>query len=191
MSNIEIEIQVQVENIEPLLSFLQEHGTKGLENRQIDTYYTPANKHYTAENPVKEWLRLRNADGTYSINYKHFYYKDGKSSYCDEYETSVDSIEQMQHIFTALDIQEVCVVDKKRSIYTYKDYEIALDSVQGLGDFVEIEHKGSGKAEDAAAIKHGMVEFLKECGVGKIRQNFNGYPYQLLFPEQTIIEELS
>ena len=43
----------------------------------------------------------------------------------------------MRKIFEALDIKPVITVEKKRRTWNYKDYEIALDSITDLGDFVE------------------------------------------------------
>jgi predicted adenylyl cyclase CyaB len=82
-------------------------------------------------------------------------------------------------------------VDKKREIYKYKDYEIVIDKIKGLGDYVEIEYKGktSSKAK-AKLITSQMVQFLKDIGVGKIKRNYAGYPYQILFPKEIKIDEL-
>lgn len=188
--NKEIEIQVQIESIGKLISFLEKKAKFVGKKHQIDKYFTPAHKKYTEVRPVKEWLRLRNSSGIFSINYKNWHYDtDGKSHYCDEYETPVESIEQMEKIFNALDIKEMVVINKTRKIYFYKDYEIAIDSIKDLGDFVEIEFKGDQNGKDPAKITNEMVSFLKNIGCGKINRNFVGYPFQLLFPKEVVFEE--
>ena len=181
----EIEIQVQIESNINLFSFLEKKAKFVGETHQIDRYFTPAHRKFTELKPVKEWLRLRDSSGKFSINYKYWHYDaDGKSNYCDEYETQIESIEQMKKIFGVLDIKEVVIVDKVKKIFLYKDYEIATDSVKGLGNFVEIEFKGKVGGRDPAKITSEMVLFLKKIGCGKIARNFVGYPFQLLFPNE-------
>lgn len=185
---IEIEIQVQIENSQDLIQFLQNNATFAGESHQVDTYYQPTHKEFIATRPVKEWLRLRDSSGKYSINYKHWYYgKDGRSTHCDEYETKVESLEMLEKIFTALDVKELVKVDKVRKIWNYQEYEIALDSITGLGDFVEIEYKGEDN-DNPTDITTEMIAFLKEHNVGKISRNYVGYPFQILFPKEVTYE---
>ena len=68
-NNIEIEIQVNVENPKPLIESLKTNGNFQAEKHQLDEYFSPAHKDFLATRPVAEWLRLRDADGKYSINY--------------------------------------------------------------------------------------------------------------------------
>jgi len=66
---------------------------------------------------------------------------------------------------------------------------VAVDSVKGLGDFVEIEYKGENENADPKKVTEGMVDFLKKVGCGKIMRNYVGYPFQLLFPEEVKWED--
>lgn len=187
--NIEIEIKVNVENSQPLLEFLEKNGIFQSEKRQIDEYFSPAHKNFVASRPVAEWLRLRDAEGKYSINYKNWHIEeDGKSHYCDEFETIIDSMEKFKKIFSALDFKPLTTVDKVRKTWRYKDYEIAVDSVKNLGDFVEIEYWGEGSDLNPKKITQGMMNFLKEIGCGKIKRNYVGYPFLVLFPDEAEYE---
>ncbi len=189
-NNIEIEIQVKIENSQPLLDFLTKAAEFKFENRQIDEYFTPVQRDFTAVRPVKEWLRLRDADRKYSINYKNWHYDEGgKSNYCDEFETKIEDIDQIRKILSALNFESIVVVDKVRKIWTYKDYEVAIDSVKNLGDFVEIEYIGKDEKADPKKITEEMVNFLKDIDCGKIMRNYVGYPFQLLFPAEVKLEE--
>lgn len=192
MKNKEIEIQVNIENIEPLLNLLGKDGVFKYENRQIDEYFTPPHKNFVETFPCKEWLRLRNSDGKYSINYKNWYYdENGKSmSYCEERETKIEDIEQIKDIFKFLDFKPLVVVDKIRKVWNYKNYEIAVDKVQGLGDYVEMEYIGQEEEADPTEVIKEMKNFLKSLNLGKIILNTVGYPYQLLFPDKVKYEEL-
>ena len=117
------------------------------------------------------------------------FYENGKSGHCDEYKTEIEDIIQARKIFEALNFKFLVTVDKLRKTWKYKDYEIDIDSIKGLGDFVEIEYIGNEDA-DPKKITEEMIKFLKEIGCGKINRNYVGYPFQLLFPEETKYEEV-
>jgi len=188
-SNIEIEIQVNIENPKPLIEFLKKNGNSQSEKHQVDEYFSPAHRDFFGVRPVKEWLRLRDANGKYSINYKNWHIDEsGKSHYCDEFETKIEDIDQIRKILSALNFKSVVVVDKLRKIWTHKDYEVAIDSVRSLGDFVEIEYIGKDEKVDPKKITEEMVDFLKKIGCGKITRNYVGYPFLMLFPEEVKYE---
>lgn len=189
MQNIEIEIQVRVSKKSNLERFLKENATFAEECYQKDEYFTPAHRNFVSVKPVVEWLRLRES-GKGSVTYKRWHYDtDGKSQYCDEYETPVGDVSQMRKILTALDIKPIVTIEKTRRTWRYKDYEIALDHVTSLGDFVEIEYKARSEA-NPKSITSEMVAFLKQVGCGKIERNFVGYPFMLLYPGEVKFEEV-
>lgn len=183
-NNKEIEIKVKIERKGPLLSFLNKHAKYMGESRQIDEYFIPAHKNFISKQPVKEWLRLRNQDGVFSINYKNFHFNaQGKSTESDELETQITDIDQMRRIFMMLNMKPITTVDKVRASWLYTDYEISADTVSGLGTFVEIEYKGIGS--NSKKITDDMVHFLKGLKVGRIQRNYQGYPFLLLFPNKS------
>lgn len=183
MKNIEVEIQVNVENIEPLKEFLAKQAKFVSEKREIDQYYTPLHRNFTSKLPISEWLRLRDAEGSYSINYKHWQRDDeGKTDHCHEYETRIEDIQQVGKILEVLDFKPVVKVDKMRRKYSYRDYEITVDQVVGLEETVEIEFKGrSGKSPKQ--ITQEMIKFLCDLGVGKMHRSYQGYAFLCLYPE--------
>jgi adenylate cyclase class 2 len=186
----EIEIQVQVERSKKLLSFLKKEAKFIGEKHQVDKYFSPIHRNFIGVRPVDEWLRLRDSSGKFSINYKNWHHnkKDGRTDFCDEYESEIESLEQLEHIFKVLDIKGVTIVDKTRKLYLYKNYEIAIDSLKDLGDFVEIEYKGKWGKIKPRDVTNEMINFLKSFDCGKISRNYVGYPFQLLFPKEVKYE---
>lgn len=181
----EVEIQVKIGDVEPLLKFLEENAEFKGEKLQIDEYFSPPHRDFTVVRPVKEWLRLRNASGVCSINYKNWHFDgEGKSHYCDEYESEIGGLDKVKKILAVLNFKSLVVVDKVRRIWIYDDFEISVDSVKGLGDFVEIEYKGNEEIFDPKKITESMIEFLKNVGCNGIKRNFVGYPFLLLFSEE-------
>lgn len=178
--NIEIEIQVQVEKTKKLLAFLKKNGEFLGEKHQIDQYFIPAHRDFTKTKPINEWLRLRDSSGRFFINYKNWHReKDGASHYCDEYESVIKSLEQLENIFKALNMKSLVTVDKLRKIWLYKDFEVAIDSVKELGDFVEIEYKGIDRKKKPSEITKKLcrvstpIAFSRGYCAGKILTSYN------------------
>lgn len=112
MKDIEIEIQVSVERIRPLLIFLKKNADFKYKDHQIDEYFSPFHRNFIGKRPVKEWLRLRDSSGKYSINYKNWHFdKYGKSYYCDEYETKIEDLVKHKKILRVLDFKSIVKVD--------------------------------------------------------------------------------
>ncbi len=194
MKDTEIEIKVKVEDARLLVEYLDERATFRGEHRQVDEYFTPAHRDFLAARPAIEWLRLRDADGKSSINYKHWYADtEGKMNHCDEYETQVGSVELVRKIFTALNFRSLVIVDKVRRSWQYRNYEVSIDSVKGLGDFIEVEYKAQAEepaTADPKAITDEMVRWLKNFKCGRVQRNYQGYPFLLLFPNEAKWEEV-
>lgn len=191
MVDTEIEIQVQVDNIGALLDFLKTNGKFQEKRHQIDEYFTPSHRNFLGVRPAVEWLRLRDSNGVFSTTYKKWHVdEEGKTQYADEYETKIENIDQLRKIFTVIDIKPLITVDKERDIWLYKDYEVAIDKIRGLGDFVEVEYKGENHEVDPKDVTTEMVKFLKDVGCGTIKRNYVGYPFMLLYPNEIKLDIL-
>lgn len=189
MKDTEVEIQVEIENIKPLLNLLKSKGRLLYKEKQIDQYYTPLHRDFRKKEPIEEWLRLRNSNGKFSLTYKNWYRSaDKKTHHCDEYESDLGKIDQLEKIFKVLDFRPVVRVEKLRQAYKFGNYEIAVDKVKDLGDFIEIEYKGKSK-KSPKELTAEMVKFLKGLGLGSIRRNFVGYAYKRLYPHKDHLEE--
>jgi adenylate cyclase class 2 len=182
MKDIEIEIQTRIEKSETLKKFLEKEAQFISENRQIDEYFNPAHEDFTLAKPIEEWFRIRDEKNVFSINYKKWHYENGIGKYADEFETTVGDKETARKLFIALDFKSLVTVDKTRRKYMYKDFEVALDNVVGLGNFVEVEYKGTSDNTPDEITKN-MIDFLKGQDCGTIELNNGGYPMLLLFPQ--------
>jgi adenylate cyclase class 2 len=181
MADKEIEIKLRVKDKTPLLVFLEKNGSFKYEKDQRDEYFTPAHRNFIKEKPIKEWFRLRKEDDGCSLNYKNWHYNsDGKGYHCDEYETKLGDLDKMKMILMALNFEPLIVVDKKRKTFVCNDYEVALDYVEGLGDYVEVEYKGKGEKTDTKKVAEEMKDFVEKTGCQIVEQDFAGYPALLL-----------
>lgn len=188
-NDIEIEIKVRVENSARLIGFLHDNAKFEGEFHQIDHYFNTPHRNFDAVRPINEWLRLRESAGHDVITYKMWHRDDaGNATYADEYETTIGNLATMRKIFAALGFTPLVKVEKNRRIWRYRDYEVAIDRVANLGDFIEIEYKGADSHANHEAITAGMFEFLRAQKAGSMEQSHQGYAMMMLHPEETVMK---
>jgi adenylate cyclase class 2 len=95
-----------------------------------------------------------------------------------EHEVVVDSAEDARGILAMLGLKEAVRAVKKRQTAHYKDFEICVDNVEGLGSFIELEKIADEK--DAAQIQKEMSDFLQSLGVSPEDQVHKGYDILML-----------
>ncbi|MDE5630501.1 MAG: class IV adenylate cyclase [Bacilli bacterium] len=181
-SDVETEIKIKLSEKEykDLKILLDKQGKFLKEIHQKDTYYSPSHRDFIAHEYPYEWLRIGERGNQIIVNYKHWYPEGAsKNTHCDEYEVEIDDAVNMDKIFKVLDLKEIAVVDKNRITYCYLDkYEVALDTVEELGYFVEIEVK----KYDASPIEE-YEQLLKTAKALQLNLNdldLRGYPYHII-----------
>ncbi len=105
-----------------------------------------------------EALRVRKSDGIY-ITYKGPKVDDFTKTR-EEIEVGVDSYEVVE-ILKRLGFSPVAKIRKRRRIYNLGDVNICLDSVEGLGEFIEIEVK----CDDVEIGRRKVLEVARELGL--------------------------
>lgn len=180
MESIQVELKFSLKNKENLVKKLKSIAEIIVENEhQKDIYYIPPHRDFLREKPIRGWLRLRLTNNDASIDYKHWLYgDDGKAYACNRIESKIDHSENVEKLLEMLNFSKVVVVDKNRMVWKYKMAELAIDTIKGLGDYLEIEAKGNFPSSDRA------IEYLYDIA-GELNENlgeqdFHGYPYRLL-----------
>jgi len=129
MNIVNIEIKAAIKELAPVQVILEEydafyHG----EDHQIDTYFC------VEQGRLK--LRQGNIENAL-IAYQRPESKDLKKSVIDLQPLPKDTSALLQILTTNLGVWKV--VDKRRKIYFIDNVKFHLDTVEGLGHFVEIE----------------------------------------------------
>ena len=135
-SEIKTEIKIRLLETEyhQLKVFMDAHAEFINESHQVDTYYQPIHRKFVQEPMVSEWLRIGQRGNKKIIEYGHWHDEHGK-----RYEIEIDDIAKMELVFKAIGLEEITTVDKVRKKYAYLNkYEVALDTVEDLGFFIEI-----------------------------------------------------
>ena len=180
MANIEIELKFPLKNPEKVIEFLNSNANQNKKDiSQKDIYYNAPHRNFVKVKYPYEWLRIRETKKGFSLDYKHFHPENVKvTDYCDEFETKIENVESLKKIFLNLDFKELICVDKTRSTWNYKDVEIAIDEVKGLGSFIELELKK--EVENPKEGKEYLYSILKELYADVGEEDLRGYPFKLL-----------
>lgn len=144
------------------------------ESKQFDTYYQPTYRKFTGKDVISEWLRIGQRGNKKILNYKNWY-----DIHCDEYEIEIDDVENLDKIFKVLGLEKIAVVNKIRKTYFYLDkYEVALDCVESLGYFIEIEVKKYDKS--IMEEYDSLLKTAKNLQLNLDNIDRRGYPYYLI-----------
>ena len=137
---IEVEVKAKIENFEDIEKKLKNLGAKKSKNEfQEDIYFNSPIVDFAQ---TDEALRIRT---TIEKNNKNTFitYKgpkiDSKSKTREEIEISIEDSEKCSKIFENIGFKKVRSVKKNRQYYTYKNFEISLDDIEGLDPYMEIE----------------------------------------------------
>jgi len=184
--NVEVEIKIKVNSFGETKRRLPRFGVLMKSIKQIDEYYIPCHRDFFANkpNPV-EWLRIRTNPDKAIFEYDKSINKkaDGEQECADEYETEISQPDEFRKILEFLDFKKVITINKQREYWDCGELEVALDDVEGLGLFIEVEAKGD--FENTIEAKKACKNFLNKLGIKDSGNNHikKGYPVLLLEKE--------
>ncbi|MES3516395.1 MAG: class IV adenylate cyclase [Natronomonas sp.] len=143
MYEIELKVRADHEAIRRRLEELSADACGAVEQR--DTYYDAPMRSFAE---TDEALRIRRetpiepaaeaGETTTRITYKGPLL-DAESKSRTEHETNVDDGDTMDAILRSLGFEPAATVEKRRRRFFYDGYTVVLDTVDGLGEFLEVE----------------------------------------------------
>jgi len=80
--------------------------------------------------------------------------------------------QQLLKLLNTLGFKRVLTVKKQRTYYRLRDAIVALDRVEDLGCFIEIEYRGEGGVEEARRRLEEIVEALGLSGKPRITKSY-------------------
>ncbi|MFA6322001.1 MAG: class IV adenylate cyclase [Candidatus Buchananbacteria bacterium] len=179
-TEVEIKLALTEEEYFRLTNLLAKITSNQKESKQIDEYFTPANRNFLDPKFPCEWLSLRQRGEKIILNYKHWW-PEGQETFthCDEIEVKVVDYSQTKKALETLGIKSLVTVVKVRLTYNYQnEFEIFLDSVNDLGWFIEIEAlKNFGSIQTT---RQKLFELAEQLGCDISQPDKRGYPYLLL-----------
>jgi len=158
---IEIEVKARA-NHERIRDLLRDYGARaiGVEHH-CDTYYNAPHRDFSI---TDEALRIRIVNKRAVLTYKGKKL-DAVSKTREEFETDVDA-GIMRSILLSLGFVESGVVRKTRAVFGLEDLTICLDSVDGLGKFIEVETIVESES-DVDEYRARIFAFMERLGIGQ------------------------
>lgn len=169
----EIEIKAQVSDAEALRKVLNDNGVKLSEpiSHHDVVWGVPGN----IRGDDSPWLRLRTETKGDETRYL-FTLKRSMTGQLDslEYETEVDDPDAVQGMVKELGFVPYSDITKNRHKAQIEGNEICLDSVDGLGDFIELEKLTDDNAE-YQVVEEELWGVMESFGISRSDEVTVGY----------------
>ncbi|MDD3976707.1 class IV adenylate cyclase [Methanomicrobium antiquum] len=142
---LEVEAKIKLDSIDEIKAILKEKKARFISKSiQKDTYFNSNQRDFAK---TDEALRIRDNEGKYELTYKGPKVKGTDAKAREEFNVDINSAENLEEIFIRLGFFKSSNVFKTREEYSYKNTTIALDVLEGLGHFIEIEVVSDDKEE--------------------------------------------
>jgi adenylate cyclase class 2 len=134
---LEIELKVRVSDLVPVRERLRLlSAVPGDQTTEHDVYFNAPHRDFTF---TDEAVRVRYSGDTCTLTYKGPKNREYAVKAREELNTGVTSGQVIERILERLGFSRTAIVRKRREYYTLRNASIALDQVENLGNFVEIE----------------------------------------------------
>ncbi len=162
---IEVEVKAKITSFSEMEKRLSEIGaTKSKSEFQEDIYFNSPIVDFAESD---EALRIRTTKQNKDINI-FITYKgpkiDKESKTRKEIEMNIEDSEKCSDIFEAIGFKKVRTVRKNRQYYTYENFEISLDDIEGLDPYMEIEI-GLDDGEDYSNAQKSIFKLFEKLNV--------------------------
>ena len=171
----EVEVKAKADNLDSVKEKLESLGCEFSDAViQDDKIYLPNGMDLGDTRRGLVAMRIRNSNGKYIFNQKVQLENDLDNI---EHETEISDPDELHEMLVHLGYYVSSHVNKKRIKCNYKDMEICLDEVKGLGNFVEAEKLT--KEDDSLQVQKELFEFLMSLGIKEEDRATKGYDIML------------
>lgn len=178
MKNVEVEIQARIKNPKDAEKKILKFGKFVKSRQQKDIYFVTPQKNFFAKYMPDEYLRIRYEQDKNHLNYSFLHFKkNGWLNATDEYETLVAKPEVVEMIFKKIGLIPKVTVIKTRKYFDCDNFEVTLDNIKGLGNFMEVEAKKLFGT--VAQTRKKCEDFINSLGIKYEVSKEAGYPRML------------
>lgn len=158
---IEVEVKAKINSFKEMEKKLEEIGaTKSKHEFQEDIYFQSPIVDFSQSD---EALRIRTTDNNIFITYKGPKLNQ-QSKTRKEVEMNIESAAKAKDIFEEIGFKEARTVRKNRQYYTFENFEISLDDVEGLSPYMEIE-VSLEDGEDYSKAQDKIFKLFEKLGI--------------------------
>lgn len=135
-----------------------------------------------------ECCRIRVKGDECFMTYKTDVYEDHVWLLSNEHEIRCTNSEGAISILKQLGLEKLVTVDNTKHIFRTEQYEIVLEEVKELGNFVEVEFIGEGTNLTANEIKSEMRRFISKLQLAIGAELNSGKPELLLLKQRNSLQ---
>lgn len=158
---IEVEVKARINSFKEMEEKLEKLGAvKSKKEFQEDIYFASPIVDFAK---TDEALRIRTTDNNTFITYKGPKLND-KAKTRKEVEMTIESAAKARDIFEEVGFEAARTVRKNRQYYTYENFEISLDDVEGLNPYMEIEIAMDDK-KDYSVAQDKIFQLFERLGI--------------------------
>lgn len=157
---LEIEVKAYADNLSRIEKRLKKLNARYMGNFvEVDKYFNSPVRDFAKSD---EAFRIRKTNKGVFITYKGPKI-DAKSKTREEIELEICDNNSMEKLIKKLGFTHAYTVEKTRRKYAYRKFEITLDKVKNLGNFVEVESRG----KDIEKCRDSIIQFLASLNLCK------------------------
>lgn len=158
---IEVEVKARINSFKEIENRLKAIGAvKTKDEFQEDIYFASPIVDF---GQTDEALRVRTTNNDIFITYKGPKLND-KAKTRKEVEMSIESAAKAKDIFEEIGFRQARTVRKNRQYYSYENFEISLDDVEGLPPYMEIEISLEDN-HDYTQAQESIFELFEKLGI--------------------------
>lgn len=176
----EVELKVRADHEQVRDALAARDADREHRVRQVDTYYDAPHRDFAE---TDEALRTRlesdleSGEETTELTYKGPLVET-ESKTREEHETVVDDPAGIEGILDGLGFEPAATVEKHREAFSIDGYTVTLDTVEALGEFVEVERAVAAADPDdpgVARVREGAIDLMGELGLDHDEQIRTSY----------------
>jgi adenylate cyclase class 2 len=176
MYEVEVKVAADLDAVRARLDELGAEPTGDVV--QVDTYYDAPHREFAeTDEALRVRRETRDGETTARMTYKGPLV-EAESKTREEFETTVEDGETADAIFEHLGFSPAATVRKDRRFYRYDGYTVTLDTVEDVGEFVEVETETDESGVETA--REGAYGVLRELGLDPENQTRTSYLGMLL-----------
>ncbi len=159
---IEYELKARVDDLAPVRDALAAHGARrDGERAEHDVYYNHPARDFAV---TDEALRVRYTEGRAVMTYKGAKLAGTGLKAREELNLTVEDGAVLETVLVRLGFRPVAAVNKRRELWTLAGASIALDEVESLGTFAEVEIIGEEGDDTVEERVHAIAGSLGITG---------------------------
>ncbi|MDA3856100.1 MAG: class IV adenylate cyclase [Candidatus Woesearchaeota archaeon] len=161
---IEVELKARVDNKQEILSKFEELNFQYIKEEEQEDIIFLKNEFLDSKGKIKDGgivFRIRIVNSKKIFEIKEIDRNVGGGI---EYKIDIADMSSTKRIIEKLGFEEFFTIKKQRAYYQFEDFEIALDNVDGLGEFIEVELMVEADSQKEEAKKRCLY-LLKKLGL--------------------------